>query len=89
MLEKQREEIDKIDSELIELLKRRMIVVNEIIDIKLENDIPVFDEAREEKQKAKINNKLGDSIYKKYILSVFETILKESKEYQRNKILKH
>lgn len=86
MLNEQRKEIDRIDSELIELLQERMSVVDTITKIKLENNIEVFDKSREAKQKDKIKVKLKHSPYEKAILQIFNSILKASKDYQNEMI---
>ncbi len=46
MILKQRKLIDKIDEEILSLLKRRFQVIKQISKIKLKYDLPVKDEKR-------------------------------------------
>ena len=42
-----RKEIDKIDKELVELFERRMNVAIKVAEYKIENNLPILNEARE------------------------------------------
>ena len=43
-----RVEIDSIDRQIVELLKQRMAVANEVAEYKRERDLPVLDSGREQ-----------------------------------------
>lgn len=52
-LNPQRERIDEIDSQLLELLAERRNIVQEVIDKKVENQLPIFAPKREEEKTKK------------------------------------
>ena len=87
-LEKLREEIDKIDDEILIQLSKRKSIAKEIAKIKKALGKPVFDGKREqqliEKLKSRSNEKGLD---KDFIGSLYEIIIKNSKEEQE-KIVK-
>ena len=87
-LEKLREEIDKIDDEILIQLSKRKSIVKEIAKIKKKLGKPIFDGKREqqliEKLKSVSNEKGLD---KDFIGSLYEIIIKNSKEEQE-KIVK-
>ena len=43
-----RDKIDEIDSQLVDLFEERMEIVLTIADYKKENNIPIFNESREQ-----------------------------------------
>ena len=47
-MKKLREQIDKIDAQILKLYEERMDVVSEIGKYKIENNLPVYDAARED-----------------------------------------
>ena len=65
-----RDLIDSIDNSIIELYEKRMDVIKEITKYKIENGIPVLDQARE------------DSMLKKNYKDVLDGYLKASKKMQ-------
>ena len=87
-LKKLREEIDKIDDEILSQLSKRKSIVKEIAKIKKALGKPIFDGKREqqliEKLKLKSNEKGMD---KNFIGSLYKIILKNSKKWQE-KIVK-
>lgn len=85
MLEKIRDEINQIDQEIVKLLEKRYICVDEVVRIKKENDIPVLDNNREIEVRKKIANSIEKIEYQEAIIETFQQIMDVSKEYQRNK----
>lgn len=85
MLEKIRDEINQIDQEIVKLLEKRYICVDEVVRIKKENDIPVLDNNRELEVRKKIANSIEKIEYQEAIVETFQQIMDVSKEYQRNK----
>jgi len=81
--QKERQQIDKIDNELLDLLQQRVGVVKTIGAIKKENGLPVFDPAREQallsilKDKAAVHN-----VHPSFVTDIWEVILKYSKSAQ-------
>lgn len=76
-----RQEIEAIDSELAELLVRRMKLSKKIGEYKKENGLPIYDPKREEELKIK-NILAVEQEYQKAYREVFEVILKVSKDLQ-------
>lgn len=81
-LEIYREQIDKIDSEIIKLYEERMEVVKGVINYKIENNIPILDTNRESAMLEKNLKKIENEQLKKYYISVLQGFLKASKELQ-------
>ncbi|MGL5244564.1 MAG: chorismate mutase, partial [Sarcina sp.] len=59
-LNKCREEIDKIDKELMKLFEKRMDIVLKVANYKKENNLPIFNREREDevilKNLSRLNN---------------------------------
>lgn len=82
-----RKQIDIIDNEILSLLLKRMKCSECIAKIKLADKLPVLDEARE---KDILNNiKINSSDKYKYVLPIFNEILKTSKDIQNDFIFTH
>ncbi len=79
-----REEIDSIDKRMIDLFKQRMACSANIAQYKKENNMPVFDSARESQLINKNVEYLNDYEMEKYYREFFEGMLKVSKDYQRD-----
>lgn len=77
-----RKKIDEIDSQLLKLYEERMDVVAKIGKYKMENNLPVFDAARED---AKLDEVFASVKNKKYAdgaAQLFITLMQASKELQ-------
>ena len=78
-----RNEIDKIDGELTTLFKKRMETAAAIAAYKKENNLPVYDKAREDFLINKNTNYIKDENlkdhYKKFLVSLMDI----SKDYQK------
>lgn len=72
-----RGEIDDIDSELSDLLTRRLDVCGRIAEYKRVNSLPVFDEKRESEKLASVPQKYH---------SLFREIMRISREFQEDKL---
>ena len=83
-LELCRNEIDLIDEEIIRLYEKRMEIVKEVINYKLDNNIEILDTSREEKMLNKNLVKISNEEYKKYYKDVLTGFLKASKEMQKD-----
>ena len=70
-----REQIDKIDEELLNLFANRMDVVRQVALFKKENNLPVLDATRENEKLSKIDDP--------YAQELFKTLFKLSREYQK------
>ena len=83
-LESCRNEIDSIDEEIIKLYEKRVEIVKEVINYKLDNNIEILDTSREEKMLNKNLVKISNEEYKKYYKDVLTGFLKASKEMQKD-----
>ena len=82
-----RNEIDKLDLEIVQLLEKRFDVVKEIAKFKIKNNIPVYDPERETQVLEKSLNNLENKEYFDKIEKIFKQIMASSKTYQ-NQIIK-
>ena len=83
-LEKARLVIDEIDSEIIKLFEKRMTIVKDVIEFKIENNMPILDNNREAAMLEKNLTKISNQEYKKYYHLVLEGFLKASKDLQKD-----
>lgn len=83
-LESLRKNIDKVDKKIAKLLSKRFDIVNEIAKIKKQNDIEIENLNRE---KVVLENvACGVELDKQEnIKKIYNTILTESKNFQRDK----
>jgi len=80
-LDKLRNEIDRIDNELINLFKQRMDVVTQVSDYKKVNNLPTLDRSREEAKMLTLAKKLPDEL-SAYIYPLYDTLFEISRNYQ-------
>ena len=79
-----RQKIDEIDTEIIELFEKRMKVVEDVINYKIENNYPILDSNRELVM-LKINlSKIKNENFKKYYQFVLKGFLEASKLMQKD-----
>ena len=81
-LEKYRGELDKIDTQMLELFQQRMKVVKDIAEYKKQNNASVLDKSRERRILMRIYNEARDNMGKPSV-ALFRTIIEQSKAYQR------
>jgi len=80
-LQELRREIDRIDDELIRLLQKRMDVSANIAKYKKQNNIPVYDPAREQQKLQDLSDNLNER-YKTYIIELYSLIFELSRTEQ-------
>lgn len=83
-----RENIDKIDDQIVELFEKRMQLVKGIANYKKENNIQIENKNREEIVIKKAKNKLDDKELEKYIEVFMKDLMKISKKYQEDILCK-
>lgn len=71
-----RSEVDQIDEKIVELLNERAKKVTEIIHVKKEHGMPLYDPKREEEIFEKIRKANKGPLYTEAVIDVYETILK-------------
>ncbi|MCL2095812.1 MAG: chorismate mutase [Oscillospiraceae bacterium] len=80
-LNKLREEIDKIDNDLVKLFERRMDICVEVARYKQKNNIPVFDPERERLKTEDLSGKIAEN-RSDYIRELYSLIFKLSRDEQ-------
>lgn len=80
MLDKYRQEINRIDEELINLLEKRFTVTKAIGEFKKENNIPVLNKNREQEIVEKIQALDLDN--EKFIIELYLQLMKIAKDQQ-------
>lgn len=87
-LKEYRHQIDEIDTKIIELYEKRMMVVKKVVEHKIKNNVPILDQNREQAMLEKNLLKINQEEFKKYYEDVLLGFLKASKLMQ-NDILKN
>jgi chorismate mutase/prephenate dehydratase len=82
LLDDYRNEIDQLDNKLVELLERRMAIVEEIGNIKKEIGMRVYDPEREKRLLARLASMIRNPEHQTRILSIMKTILASSRALQ-------
>lgn len=83
-LNKARTEINNIDKEIVKLLEKRFVLVNEIGRYKRMQDLPLYDEAREKQVVEFCTNALENKEYSKYLDDIYFQIMRSCKDLQSN-----
>lgn len=83
-IEKLRKEIDILDEQIMNLLLKRVEIVQQVGKLKHEQTIPVLDQNREQIIFKKIRDINASQQDKEIINKVYQTILMTSKELQIN-----
>ncbi len=83
-----RTKIDEIDREIVELLEKRMEVVEQVSQYKIQKGLPVFDAGREEAKLVEIA-KISSVDKAPYNKKVFTKIMETSREYQQDQRIGH
>ena len=77
-----RQQIDEIDSQIVELFEKRMEVANEVAKYKLETGKAVFDREREEEKLAKLSSMSHGAFNERAVRELFSQIMSISRKYQ-------
>ena len=81
-LSQARENIEDIDKQMAKLFEKRMECSREIAIYKKENNIPIYDAAREKILIEKNSSYIKNDMLKEYYLDFFRGLLEISKKYQ-------
>ena len=82
-LETLRSKIDAIDNQIITLFELRMALVKAIGELKKQNHIHVLDTNREAIVFSRVKDQLHNKKLEPYIIELFETLMRLSKDYQK------
>ena len=80
-----RKQIDEIDSELVELFKRRMNVSAGVAEYKRQTGMNVLDASRERALLNKVSELAGEE-FEEYTRTLYATILDLSRSYQHKRL---
>lgn len=87
-LENLRERIDTIDKELIALFEERMSVVNDIAEYKINNNLPILNQNREDIVISKVKAIVKNKDYTDSAIDFIKDIMEISKKFQQKIISK-
>lgn len=82
-LDEARKEINRIDKEMAKLFEERMACVRVIAEYKKANNLPVFDEAREDELIKNNSLLIENENIKKYYIDFLRNNMEISKKYQK------
>lgn len=77
-----RQQIDDIDEDVIQLLKKRMSISKEVGKLKEELHIPVEDKNREEEIIHRLTQHAGRNLTEEQLIRIFTAVFKSSKQVQ-------
>ena len=84
-LEQLRGDIDAIDRQIVDLMKRRMETVAQVAEYKKANNLPVLDTSRERALLSKVGQEAGEELAD-YVQSMYRTIMAASRSYENGKL---
>ena len=77
-----RQQIDEIDSQIVELFEKRMQVANEVAKYKMETGKPVYDKEREDAKLEKLGSMSHGAFNERAVKELFSQIMSISRKYQ-------
>lgn len=78
-----REEIDKIDKNLLQLFNKRMEIVSKVAEYKIENHMEILDEQREEQIINRHLSNIQDKSQQENIKEFLQSLMSISKKIQK------
>ena len=78
-----RQQIDDIDEDIIQLLKKRMSISKEVGKLKEKLHIPVEDKGREQEIIERLTQLAGRNLSEEQLIRIFTAVFKSSKQIQR------
>ena len=84
-----RDEIDRIDSDIVALYEKRMQISQEVAEFKISTGKPVFDKEREQSKLDTLVQKVDKDFLKKGIAELFEQIMSMSRKRQYQLLNEH
>lgn len=88
-LQELREQLDEIDSQIVELYQKRMDVCGKVGEYKVTTGKKVFDKQREKEKLAAVTAHVTDEFHKKGLTELFELLMSMSRELQYQILEKH
>ena len=81
-MKKLRAQIDKIDAQILKLYEERMDVVRAIGEYKMENNLPMYDAAREDAKLDKVFADVNNKLYADGAAQLFITLMQAGREME-------
>ncbi len=81
-LEELREELDRIDAQMVSLYEQRMAVCEKVGELKIEEGRKVFDKNREREKLNCVTKNAKDTFFKKGLTEMFEQLMSQSRKLQ-------
>lgn len=81
-LDELREQLDVIDSQIVELYESRMMICEKVGDYKIDTGKKVFDKRREQEKLSKVTRNARDEFYRKGLTELFEQLMAQSRKLQ-------
>ena len=78
-----RQQIDTLDEEIIQLLKKRMDFSKKVGKLKEKLDIPVEDKNRENEIIDRLTQQVGQNLSEEQLIRIFTAVFESSKQIQR------
>ncbi|MFA9377228.1 MAG: shikimate kinase [Lachnotalea sp.] len=88
-LEEIREQISQCDDQIVKSLEKRMDYIQEIIQYKQKNGLPILQPEQEKKQNKALVTKLQNHKFEEEILDVFKYIVKNSRKIQAKSLFSY
>lgn len=88
-LKKMREQLEMCDEIIIDTLKMRYQIVQDITGYKQKHGLNIVQVQEEDRKKAIVEDKIREYQYKKSIFAVYENILYHSKKIQSHELFNH
>ena len=88
-LQKLRDEIDRIDKQIVDLYESRMEICKEVAEYKIETGKKVFDRVREEEKIRKVKALTSDEFSSRAVEELFEQIMSVSRKLQYKLLAEH
>ena len=78
-----RQQIDDLDENIRQLLKKRMGISKEVGRLKKKLDIPVEDKSREDEIIDRLTKQAGRNLSEEQLIRIFTAVFKTSKQVQK------
>ena len=81
-LQELREQLDEIDSQIVELYQKRMDVCGKVGEYKVATGKKVFDKQREKEKLVQVTSNVTNEFYKKGLTELYEQLMSMSRKLQ-------
>lgn len=82
-LDQARQEINRINQQLVSLLEQRFNAVTKVNNYKAAHQLPILDQQREKAILKSVKKNVTDPTKVPFIAAVFQDIMKQSRQYEQ------